>query len=269
MPHDPSVGMVFAGLSPRLSALTGRGFALGLTLRDPGESARCLDEVVTVASKTGFLELEIYALSCLSLLSTLRGDYDAAEQRARIMAERAATAGAGIVRAWASLEMGRVQLAKGELVPAVDTLKEALSTAEQTRTSGFLLGSVLGCVAETLLALGNVESVLRKAEEPVAFERSHGLAWDLASRFAWSRALIASGDRTAALQALGETEQCVAETDARIYQPYWHECRAEFEEHFGDPSRRREELREAHRLFSEMGGTGHAERIARELADPA
>jgi hypothetical protein len=33
----------------------------------------------------------------------------------------------------------------------------------------------------------------------------------------------------------------------------------------GDDASRERELREAHRLYTEMGATGHAERLAREL----
>ena len=37
----------------------------------------------------------------------------------------------------------------------------------------------------------------------------------------------------------------------------------------GDEEERQQELREAHRLFTAIGATGHAERLAGELAMPA
>ena len=37
----------------------------------------------------------------------------------------------------------------------------------------------------------------------------------------------------------------------------------------GDEEERERELREAHRLFTEFGATGHAERLSAELAMPA
>ncbi len=43
------------------------------------------------------------------------------------------------------------------------------------------------------------------------------------------------------------------------------EARAEVAALRGDPDRERTHLREAHRLHTEMGATGHAERLAREL----
>jgi len=52
---------------------------------------------------------------------------------------------------------------------------------------------------------------------------------------------------------------------ARLCQPRVHEARAELASLQGDRARREAELREARRLYTEMGATGHAERLAREL----
>jgi len=48
-----------------------------------------------------------------------------------------------------------------------------------------------------------------------------------------------------------------------------HEISAELAHLRGDEATRERELREAHRLFVEMGATGHAERIAPLLAESA
>jgi len=66
-------------------------------------------------------------------------------------------------------------------------------------------------------------------------------------------------------QALSDAESLVAEIGARAFEPYLHEIRAESAALQGRSDERLRELREAHRLFSEMGATGHAERVAREL----
>ncbi len=47
--------------------------------------------------------------------------------------------------------------------------------------------------------------------------------------------------------------------------PPVHEQRAELAQRGGDVAIAERELREAHRLFTEMGARGHAERVAREL----
>ena len=46
----------------------------------------------------------------------------------------------------------------------------------------------------------------------------------------------------------------------------YRECRAELARRRGDDEACLRQLREAHRLYTEMGATGHAERVALELS---
>jgi hypothetical protein len=73
----------------------------------------------------------------------------------------------------------------------------------------------------------------------------------------------ASGDIQS---ALSEAQALVEETGGRSREPLIHEERAELARLTGDDATYQRELREAHRLFTEMGATGHAERVGRELA---
>ncbi len=50
------------------------------------------------------------------------------------------------------------------------------------------------------------------------------------------------------------------------YEPEVHEEWAEFARMRRDEATRKCHLREAHRLYTEMGATGHAERVGRELS---
>jgi hypothetical protein len=71
--------------------------------------------------------------------------------------------------------------------------------------------------------------------------------------------------RTFSEGALARALALIEETEARSYAPLVHEERAELARLLGEAELRERELREAHRLYTEMGGTGHAERLAREL----
>ena len=62
---------------------------------------------------------------------------------------------------------------------------------------------------------------------------------------------------------LARAAKLIEETGATAYQPHVHRARAELAELLGDDTQR--ELREARRLFTDMGATGHAERLATEL----
>ncbi len=81
--------------------------------------------------------------------------------------------------------------------------------------------------------------------------------WDLGGFVAAEREIEAALDRTLEL---------VEETGARVFVPEVHEERAELARLRGDDNTCERELREAHRLYTEMGATGHAERLARELS---
>ncbi len=67
--------------------------------------------------------------------------------------------------------------------------------------------------------------------------------------------------------ALESCLSLVEQTQARVYEPHVYELRAELAHLQGDAANRERYLREAHGLFTEMGATGHAERLARELAE--
>jgi hypothetical protein len=57
----------------------------------------------------------------------------------------------------------------------------------------------------------------------------------------------------------------VDETGATRYAPFIHVERAELARLDGDEAVRQRELREAHRLFIEIGATARAEQVAKEL----
>lgn len=56
------------------------------------------------------------------------------------------------------------------------------------------------------------------------------------------------------------------ETGAKSFEPLVHLELAELAGQLGDEETRQRELREAHCLFTEIGATGHAERVAAKLA---
>ncbi len=66
-------------------------------------------------------------------------------------------------------------------------------------------------------------------------------------------------------EALRCAEQLISETRGRAFQPFVHEERANLARLRGDDAACERELREAHRLYTEMGAVGHAERVGREL----
>jgi hypothetical protein len=80
------------------------------------------------------------------------------------------------------------------------------------------------------------------------------------------RALQGAEARQAIETQLAEVSQLIDETGAERWRPHIHVERAELHRLTGDAGGMRSELTEALRLFTEMGATGHAARITREIA---
>ena len=78
-----------------------------------------------------------------------------------------------------------------------------------------------------------------------------------------------AGDAAAEAERIEATldaaEALVAETGARVLSPQITELRGELAGPRGDLAERERLLRDAHRLYTEVGAAGHAERLAREL----
>ena len=64
---------------------------------------------------------------------------------------------------------------------------------------------------------------------------------------------------------LRDAAAVIEATEARVFTPQVHVERAALARVLGDEATRQRELREAHRLFIEMGATARAEQVAREL----
>ena len=65
--------------------------------------------------------------------------------------------------------------------------------------------------------------------------------------------------------ALAEAEAWLEMSGAKSYEPFLHVERAELARLVGDEATRQRELREAHRLFTEMGAPIRAAAVAKEL----
>jgi len=86
----------------------------------------------------------------------------------------------------------------------------------------------------------------------------------LARVWRWADGLESEGPIGAALD---RTVELIDEVGARVYRPQVCEERAELALLRGDRAACTREQREALRLYTEMGATGHAERLERELAE--
>jgi hypothetical protein len=121
-----------------------------------------------------------------------------------------------------------------------------------------------------------VYSALEEHEKAIAQARStleesvrggNRRAEDVA-RLTLAHVLLATGDpalHEEVEEIVERAEALCEETGMRVHLPPLLELRAVLAERRGDSQEGRQELREAHRLYTEMGATGHARRLAKEL----
>ncbi len=107
------------------------------------------------------------------------------------------------------------------------------------------------------------------ADEALAEARQNGgRLFEMDALLTRARALLCPHDVSSASEVertLAEVLSLILDTEARCRAPVVSELSASLADLRGDDSTQRRHLREAHRLYTEMGATGHAERVEREL----
>jgi ATP/maltotriose-dependent transcriptional regulator MalT len=200
------------------------------------------------------------------------GDASGASTHARRALERAEGAGT-LLRVFTQLALGIALLANREWSGAEEAERRALALARESGVSFGLTAWALCFLAEAKLGQGDPRAALELADEALADARqSGGRLFEMDALLTRARALLGSEGASRAAEVertLAQASALIEETEARCREPVVHEISAELAHLRGDEAARDRELREAHRLFVEMGATGHAERIAPLLAESA
>jgi hypothetical protein len=124
-------------------------------------------------------------------------------------------------------------------------------------------------MAAAHLGLGDFAKTLTLAEESIAAGRRRGSRfWELSALLTRMRALR----ELHGVHAQNEIEATLAEANAwlemsgaKSYEPFLHVERAKLARLSGDEAAHERELREAHRLFLEIGAPIRAAEVAKEL----
>ena len=177
--------------------------------------------------------------------------------------------GGSISRVLAFRALGTAHLLNQEWNEAMAALERALEIAREHRTGLHMEASILAGLSSAQLGLGDARRARETAEQAISIAREQGTQeQECEAQLALARALLESEGakaQRAIEQALARALALIEETEARSYAPLVHEERAALARLLGEAELRERELREAHRLYTEMGATGHAERLAKEL----
>jgi hypothetical protein len=176
-----------------------------------------------------------------------------------------------LIGSQAEVVLGMALLLDREWTRAATTLERLVADMQTRRVSLWIEALALDRLAEALLGTGNLVGAETRAREAREVARTRGLRMGYRGPLLLARIVARARGGTARAEVEQLLEESVAyleETGARAWVPLLHEARAELERACGDAAAAERELREAQRLYAEMGATGHAERLARDLAHP-
>jgi tetratricopeptide (TPR) repeat protein len=166
------------------------------------------------------------------------------------------------------LHVGITYLAAERWDEAASALERGLQRMQHQRLGQVNQPRVLACLARVYRVRGEATRAEEAAREAVRLSRASGARWYCADAcIALTEVLIAAAGADARGQiesTLAEAQHLIDETGARGFQPLVHRVRADLARLLGDDASFERELREAHRLYVEMGATGHAKRLEKK-----
>jgi tetratricopeptide (TPR) repeat protein len=264
--RNPTAGGGALLANPHHTALWWRAYLLACTARLE-ESERETQRAVALAHKQGDDELLVWSLSVAVDLAYLRGDLEHVRDFAHQAVEAAERCGSQALVSYAYHFLGLAHCVRGEWEAAVPALERAGAIARETGTNIIMMPTGMSRLAEAHLALGDRDRALAVARESLAIPGSS--MGRISAAIGLARVLLAGvdeSDRDEARELLSAALDAIAESGFVAEEPFARAELARLAERAGDAAARERELREAQRLWSDMGATGHAERVARELA---
>jgi len=164
-----------------------------------------------------------------------------------------------------------VSAAVGMMHALAGAWSEAAAAFERTLSFSYGSEQARYFLAEMKLELGEHDRAREIASAAAAdFARRRMPMHELPAQLVLARVLMRADDlpaRAAIEAALARAESLIADTGARVYAPELHLARAGFAQLLGDAAAHERELREAERLFREMGAPLRADAILRELGE--
>jgi class 3 adenylate cyclase/tetratricopeptide (TPR) repeat protein len=252
--------------NPRSVARVSRARSLAYLGR-PGEGRREILEAIETRMQGDHENLPI-AFGSASEVAWLLGDAASATSYARLAIEFSEKVGLSGYRAAALVRLGAAHGLGREWPEAIDVCEQALGVARERRLASE--AEALAHLALARLGSGDVGRAREAALEAVALAAERGQTLvESQARIALARALRESDGPSACVAIEAELDRAAAlieEMGARVLVPRVLEERARLAHLLGDEPGFERGLRAAQRLFAELDATGHAERLAQELA---
>jgi class 3 adenylate cyclase/tetratricopeptide (TPR) repeat protein len=252
-------------LRGRLLGLKGRVL---IPLGRLDEADQCLDRARELLAGGKNLALQLRIDGMRWIASGARGHPDGALEKVAKHVDRTDRAELHVLRVQGRIALAEAQLAAGRLEDATATIDTAIAIVRKTGASTYIVVGFERIRAEILLAQGELVSA-RELAETLAVSGSFTPAGRVAIRLVLARALTAcdaAGERARIETLLDEVSSDPATFETPAMQAGIRVERARLARALGDDAGWERELREAERMYAEMGATGHLERIAKQFA---
>jgi tetratricopeptide (TPR) repeat protein len=236
----------------------------------PSGAIEELQRPLRIAREHGSAELQSYLHLWMVNAAELLGRPDIALAHGRQGVENAEKSGVPTAVVYANYSLGTSYCMAASWEEAAQCLERAIAVAKDEGAALLEEPIFLARLAEAYAGLGDFTRARETVERGLALARERRLPVnEVVAQIIRVRVLLRSQgtkEREAIQTALAEAEALVKRTGMRSWQPFLHLESAQLAGLTGDDAGRRRELREAQRLFAEMGATAQVERLSRELA---
>jgi class 3 adenylate cyclase/tetratricopeptide (TPR) repeat protein len=265
--EDPTVGARLTGTSPYLFSLAQRAVVLAWAGRI-GEAERDRARAIELAREHRQPFPRAFAHAMGVFVCVISGDAPSARTHGRVAAELSERFGNEPLRTLAFASLGLAHVLDERWAEVLDVVNRQLSVM-RPRGNRFWEPCLLTTLAKGRLGLGDRAGAREAAEEAVGLGRDLGARlWEFPAQLVLARVLRETQGVPAASaieRMLSETLAFADESGAKGWKPFVLLEQAELARMLGDEGARERLLREAHRLFTEMGAPIRAEQVAREL----
>jgi class 3 adenylate cyclase/tetratricopeptide (TPR) repeat protein len=266
---DNVLGKEIIGLSPRAAAFTVRAWAL-MYLGRLEEAWSRVREAERVAEEARDLEVLSWVHATWVDLAYTCGDPESLLEHGRRGVEIAERLDNESSRVFTHFALGTAYLMTAQPSAAGEALRESAAIARDRRTLRGYLPRVLASLAEAHLAIGERTEALAIAREGIDLASAGGCRYyEAQTQLALAGVLLATDGVVARGEiesALERAEHLVTSIEGRSLSPRILEMRGRLAAALGDVPASGRALREALELYRAIGATGHAERLAREIA---
>jgi tetratricopeptide (TPR) repeat protein len=261
---DPNLGLEYQGYRPHVWTTLVRGRLLSY-MGQLAEAKRIIDDVFRLTREMNEAEILGWTHETRLLIAWYAAEVTEARNHAAQAVEIAEKIGSAFSRVHAYASLGMAHVLAEEWTRAVAVLEHADGLARERRTAREREVEHLAWLAEAYLGAGEVSRARATAEEAVALGQERGVMFqECQAQKSLARVLLRADGADAREKietALHRALDLVEETDGKMEEPFIRLELAELARLTGDADARERELREAHRLFTEMGAPIRAKQV--------